>query len=68
VATQALGWALFSSALTSLIWIASEMVVGVAYCIRCWAMVTCCVMGGAYLVGVCSPLPPSLCIIPCWEK
>jgi hypothetical protein len=63
VATQALGWALFSSALTSLIWIVWEMVVGVASCVRSWAISTVCVMGGAYLVhlpthsGLCAPDP-----------
>ena len=50
VATQALGWALFTSALVSLIWLSSLVASGVAYCIRCWALATGGVMFAAQVV------------------
>ncbi|KAK9829305.1 hypothetical protein WJX72_005048 [[Myrmecia] bisecta] len=37
VATQALGWILFSMSIMGLIWLLMQVVVGVAYCMRCWA-------------------------------
>lgn len=54
VATQAMGWALFSISLVCLCWLLLQVVAGVAYCIRCWALITGSVMFCAQLV---SPLP-----------
>ena len=50
MATQALGWLLFTAALTSVAWLLAQIAAGVAYCIRCWALGTCSVMAAAYLV------------------
>lgn len=44
VATQAMGWALFSISLCCMCWLLLQVVAGVAYCIRCWALITGSVM------------------------
>ncbi|KAL3152102.1 hypothetical protein ABBQ32_001207 [Trebouxia sp. C0010 RCD-2024] len=49
VATQAMGWALFSISLVCLCWLLVQVVAGVAYCIRCWALITGSVMFCAQL-------------------
>eukprot|EP00884_Botryococcus_braunii_P007964 jgi/Botrbrau1/17169/Bobra.0157s0061.1 len=49
VATQALGWALFSAALACLFWLCAQVVAGVAYCIRCWIFATSSLMFFAQL-------------------
>lgn len=51
IATQALGWALFSSALTTLVWLIAQVAAGMAYCIRCWLLGTSLVMASAWLVS-----------------
>ena len=55
MATQALGWALFSAALTSLGWLVAQAAAEMAYCMRCWALGTCSIMGAAYLVSSAWP-------------
>ena len=50
VATQGLGWALFSVSLVCLCWLILQVVAGMAYCIRCWAIATGSVMFFAQLV------------------
>ena len=54
VATQAMGWALFSISLVCLCWLLVQVVAGVAYCIRCWALITGTVMFCAQLVSAFS--------------
>ncbi|DBB16381.1 hypothetical protein WJX82_004098 [Trebouxia sp. C0006] len=49
VATQAMGWALFSISIVCLCWLLLQVVAGVAYCIRCWALITGSVMFCAQL-------------------
>lgn len=51
VATQGLGWALFSASLVSLLWLIMQVAAGMAYCIRCWALATSSVMFAAQLVS-----------------
>ena len=51
VATQAMGWFLFSISLVCLCWLVVQVVAGVAYCIRCWALITGSVMFCAQLVS-----------------
>ena len=51
VATQALGWALFSASVASLAWLIAQLAMGFAYCIRCYLLITCAVMAGAYLAS-----------------
>ena len=65
VATQALGWILFSAALTSLGWLVAQAAAEMAYCMRCWALGTCSIMGAAYLVSSawCTALPTSAFLI-----
>ncbi|CAL8469789.1 g9331 [Coccomyxa elongata] len=46
-ATQALGWALFSSSLISIIYLIFSLARGMAYCIRCWIFAT----GSAMLIS-----------------
>ena len=58
IATQALGWALFSSALTTLVWLIAQVAAGMAYCIRCWLLGTSLVMASAWLVS----LPAYTCL------
>jgi hypothetical protein len=54
VATQALGWALFSVALACLFWLGAQVAAGMAYCIRCWVFATSSLMFFAQLVrGSC---------------
>ena len=53
MATQAMGWALFSVSLVCLCWLLVQVVAGVAYCIRCWALITGSVMFCAQLVSLC---------------
>lgn len=50
MASQALGWALFSSALASLVWVVVQAAQGIAYCVMCWAVMTSSVMLAAQLV------------------
>nr|AZI70899.1 acyl-CoA:diacylglycerol acyltransferase 2.3 [Lobosphaera incisa]QIT07021.1 type-2 diacylglycerol acyltransferase DGAT2C [Lobosphaera incisa] len=50
VATQALGWVLFSLSIMGLIWLISQVAVGVAYCMRCWAWAVGAAMFTAQLV------------------
>lgn len=52
VATQGLGWGLFSISLVCLCWLILQVVAGVAYCIRCWAIATGSVMFFAQLVSI----------------
>ncbi|MEW5310901.1 MAG: hypothetical protein WDW38_002655 [Sanguina aurantia] len=40
VATQAIGWALFAVTLVVLIALAKQLIAGVGYCLRCWAVAT----------------------------
>lgn len=49
-ATQALGWALFSSSLISVIYLISLAARGMAYCIRCWVFATGSAMLASQLV------------------
>jgi len=49
VATQALGWALSSASLVLLAVTVARVAVGVAYCIRCWALATGTLMFAAQL-------------------
>ena len=56
VATQALGWALFSASCASLLWIIVQIALGFAYCLRSSLLITCAIMGGAYLVSLISNL------------
>ncbi|KAL4452259.1 hypothetical protein ABPG75_007921 [Micractinium tetrahymenae] len=44
VLAQALGWALYSSALVAIIYLLSQAVMGVAYCVRCWAVAAGAIM------------------------
>ena len=53
MATQAMGWALFSISIVCLFWLLLQVLAGVAYCIRCWALITGSVMFCAQLVSVC---------------
>lgn len=46
-----MGWALFSISLVCLCWLVVQVVAGVAYCIRCWAVITGSVMFCAQLVS-----------------
>ena len=58
VASQALGWALFSTALFSLFWVVTQVAQGFAYCVRCWAVMTSSFMLAAQLVR-----PPCTCVM-----
>jgi hypothetical protein len=58
-ATQALGWALFSSSLISVIYLISSAARGMAYCIRCWVFATGSAMLASQLVHCCAFLYPS---------
>ena len=49
-ATQALGWALFSSSLVCLIHLIVQAARGMAYCIRCWVLATSSVMLASQIV------------------
>lgn len=51
VATQAMGWALFSIALSSLAWLIAQVAMGLAYCVQCWVVMTSSVMLAAQLVS-----------------
>ena len=53
VATQGLGWGLFSISLVCLCWLILQVVAGMAYCIRCWAIATGTVMFIAQMVRPC---------------
>lgn len=44
VLAQALGWALYSSALVACLYLLFQAVAGVAYCVRCWAVAAGLVM------------------------
>lgn len=44
VATQALGWSLFSATIVSVAVLLKLLVEGIAYCTRCWAVGTGCLM------------------------
>ena len=46
-----MGWALFSISVVCLCWLLLQVVAGVAYCIRCWALITGSVMLCAQLVS-----------------
>jgi len=61
VATQAMGWALFSISIVCLCWLLLQVVAGVAYCIRCWALITGSVMFCAQLVSPLPHLPSHIC-------
>ena len=61
VATQAMGWALFSISIVCLCWLLLQVVAGVAYCIRCWALITGSVMFCAQLVSPLPHLPSHAC-------
>jgi diacylglycerol O-acyltransferase 2, plant len=50
VATQGLGWALFSLSLLAIMWLVTQVAAGVAYCLRCWVVATGGVMFAAQLV------------------
>ena len=52
VATQALGWVLFSVSLIGLSWLIMQVAAGVAYCIRCWAIGVGYIMFAAQLVSM----------------
>ena len=52
VATQALGWVLFSVSLIGLSWLIMQVAAGVAYCIRCWAIGVGSIMFAAQLVSM----------------
>lgn len=54
-----MGWALFSISIVCLFWLLLQVLAGVAYCIRCWALITGSVMFCAQLVSV---LP-----MQCWN-
>ena len=62
-ATQALGWALFSSSLVCLIHLAIQAAQGMAYCIRCWVYATGSVMLASQIVR--PPLPVNCCSTRC---
>lgn len=57
VATQALGWALFATALCSLAWLFTQVASGIAYCVQCWVVMTSSIMLAGQLVR--SDSPPS---------
>lgn len=40
VCLQAIGWALFAVTLVVLIALAKQLIAGVGYCLRCWAVAT----------------------------
>ncbi|EFJ45849.1 hypothetical protein VOLCADRAFT_93670 [Volvox carteri f. nagariensis] len=50
VATQAIGWTLFSSTVVAVLLLAKELVVGVGYCLRCWALAVGALMMATQLV------------------
>ncbi|GLC40901.1 hypothetical protein PLESTM_001123800 [Pleodorina starrii] len=50
VATQAIGWTLFSSTVVAVLLLAKELVVGVGYCMRCWALAAGMLMMATQLV------------------
>ncbi len=54
-ATQALGWALFSSSLVCLIHLALQAARGMAYCLRCWVYATGSVMLASQIVRALLP-------------
>ena len=54
-ATQALGWALFSSSLVCLIHLTVQAARGMAYCIRCWVYATGSVMLASQIVRTAGP-------------
>lgn len=49
-ATQALGWAMFSSSLICFIYLITSAARGMAYCIRCWVFATGSAMLASQLV------------------
>ena len=55
-ATQALGWALFSSSLVCLIHLTVQAARGMAYCINCWVYATGSVMLASQLVRLLLPV------------
>ncbi|GFR51674.1 hypothetical protein Agub_g14116, partial [Astrephomene gubernaculifera] len=50
VATQAIGWTLFSSTVVSLLLLAKQLVAGVGYCLRWWALAAGALMVATQLV------------------
>ncbi|GIL79509.1 hypothetical protein Vretifemale_8826 [Volvox reticuliferus] len=50
VATQAIGWTLFSSTVVAVLLLAKELVAGVGYCMRCWALAAGALMMATQLV------------------
>ena len=50
IATQGAGWALFSLAAASMIWTVIRLAQGMAYCVKCWAIMTWGTMFAAQLV------------------
>ena len=54
VAVQGLGWVLFAASIASIIWLVIQVAAGVAYCVRCWALMTSSFFLSAELVGPCA--------------
>ncbi|KXZ43905.1 hypothetical protein GPECTOR_78g93 [Gonium pectorale] len=50
VATQAIGWTLFSGSVVVVLLLAKELVAGVGYCLRCWALTAGALMTATQLV------------------
>ncbi|GLI68216.1 hypothetical protein VaNZ11_012560 [Volvox africanus] len=50
VATQAIGWTLFSSTVVAVLLLAKELVAGMGYCMRCWALAAGALMMATQLV------------------
>ncbi len=51
-APQALGWTLFSSTVLVLLALAKQLLAGVGYCLRCWALAAGALMMATQLVSL----------------
>ena len=68
VAVQGAGWVLFGLSLASIMWLVAQVAAGMAYCVRCWVLMTSSFFLSAELVRCCgwASLPPSLmCTASC---
>lgn len=63
VATQAIGWSLFSTTIVLIVVMVQQLISGVAHCIRCWALGAGCLAVTAQAVRLQYASPACCCCV-----